>query len=193
MKVHTSLCTYFCQKSFYCNAKYLLYMTSFCPPTPLNLMSNPFWVCTLWFLCVCMNIYTYLYIYQSIDIILIQSYINLDLYHFIYTHITGYMCVCAHIHTLHIHYIHIYAHTYISYNHKHLLVVKGLFFNKISSISGFYFCSAILQEVNISTFNIKETIYIWKRAIGFLMKKLEKCIILQHYSKWFFFFSVKTL
>lgn len=36
MKVHTSLCTYFCQKSFYCNAKYLLYMTSFCPPTPLN-------------------------------------------------------------------------------------------------------------------------------------------------------------
>lgn len=103
MKVHTSLCTYFCQKSFYCNAKYLLYMTSFCPPTPLNLMSNPFWVCTLWFLCVCMNIYTYLYIYQSIDIILIQSYINLDLYHFIYTHITGYMSVCA------------YTYTYITY------------------------------------------------------------------------------
>lgn len=77
------------------------------------------------------------------------------------------------------------------------MVVKELFFNKIGSISGFYFCSAILQEVNISTFNIKETIYIWKRAIGFLMKKLEKCIILQHYSKWFFFFffffSVKTL
>lgn len=56
--------------------------------------------------------------------------------------------------------MHIYAHTYILYNHKHLLVVKGLFFNKIGSISGFYFCSAILQEVNISTFNIKETIYI---------------------------------
>lgn len=73
------------------------------PPTPLNLMSNPFWVCTLWFLCVCMNIYTYLYIYQSIDIILIQSYINLDLYNFIYTHITGYMCVCA------------YTYTYITY------------------------------------------------------------------------------
>lgn len=98
------------------------------------------------------------------------------------------MCVHIHIYTLYIHYMHIYAHTYILYNHKHLLVVKGLFFNKIGSISGFYFCSAILQEVNISTFNIKETIYIWKRAIGFLMKKLEKCIILQHYSKWFFFF-----
>lgn len=70
------------------------------------------------------------------------------------------MCVHIHIYTLYIHYMHIYAHTYILYNHKHLLVVKGLFFNKIGSISGFYFCSAILQEVNISTFNIKETIYI---------------------------------
>lgn len=142
----------------------------------------------------------YEYIYISIYLSIYRYYINTIIYKSgpisFYIHISLDTCVCTYtyIYTLHIHYIHIYAHTYISYNHKHLLVVKGLFFNKISSISGFYFCSAILQEVNISTFNIKETIYIWKRAIGLLMKKLEKCIILQHYSKWFFcFFSVKTL
>lgn len=113
MKVHTSLCTYFCQKSFYCNAKYPLYMTSFFPPTPLNLMSNPFWVFTLCFLSVCMNIYTYLYIYQSIDIILIQSYINLDLYHFIYIHIALDMCVCAYTYIYIIYTLYAYIRTHI--------------------------------------------------------------------------------
>lgn len=85
------------------------------PPTPLNLMSNPFWVFTLCFLSVCMNIYTYLYIYQSIDIILIQSYINLDLYHFLYIHIALDMCVCAYtyIYIIYTLYAHICTHIHI--------------------------------------------------------------------------------
>lgn len=88
----------------------------FLPPTPNPLKFNELSFLRLNIVCVWMNIYTYLYIYQSIDTILIQSYINLVLYHFIYIYIytqsTRYMCVCTYIYIHYIYTIYTYTHTH---------------------------------------------------------------------------------